>query len=74
MYNVEDALKERSQNLSGEIENLEHNIKLNYKDLIELEFKNEFEPTLERDEQISVLRSIIDAQNTELRHDKFNFM
>lgn len=63
MYNVEDALKERSQNLSGEIEILENNIKLNYKDLIELEFQNEFEPTLERDEQISVLRSVIDAQN-----------
>jgi hypothetical protein len=61
MYKVEDALKERSQNLSGEIEDLELSIKKNIKELKKLEEINEAEPTLERDEQIGVLKTFIES-------------
>jgi len=47
MYNVEDALKERSQNLHQEIEDLELEISEHHNKLKELEEKNLQEPSLE---------------------------
>lgn len=63
MFNVEDALKERSQNLLDEIEDLEIKVKKDNQDLKDLEEKNEVEPSLDKDEAITSLKLTIEMSN-----------
>jgi predicted GTPase len=74
MYNVEDALKERSQNLESEIKELEVDIKNNQQELKAKIDLNDQDPNLDTEEEIEKLKKIIDVQIQELKHDKFNYL
>jgi len=61
MYNVEDALKERSQNLNQEIKDLEADIKKSVEILKKKVEIFEDDPTLDREEEIQNLKNLIET-------------
>ena len=63
MYNVEDALKERTQNQDQEIKDLEADIKKSVEILRRKVEKFQEDPTLDEEEEIKNLKNLIHNKN-----------